>query len=65
MFVPFLLQHDKAPLSTKQAPQRNVFPQSGVKELDWSAQSPDLDLNQHLWDELEGQLLANINGQFH
>ena len=25
----------------------------GVKELDWSAKSPDLNPIEHLWDELE------------
>ena len=30
----------------------------GVDELDWWAQSPDLNLTEHLWDELERRLRA-------
>ena len=31
---------------------------NGVEELDWSVQNPDLNLIQHLWDELELSLWA-------
>lgn len=34
------------------------FPQSGVEKPDWPAQSPNLDLIQHLWYKLEHQLWA-------
>ena len=30
----------------------------GVDELDWPAQSPDLNLTEHLWDVLEWRLRA-------
>jgi hypothetical protein len=29
------------------------FVEIGVEELDWSAESPDLNPVEHLWDELE------------
>lgn len=29
------------------------FSQFSVNELDWPAQSPDVNPNKHLWDELE------------
>jgi hypothetical protein len=32
-----------------------------VEELDWPAQSPDLNPIKHLWDELEYQLRARPN----
>jgi hypothetical protein len=33
----------------------------GVEELDWPAQSPDLNTIEYLWDELERRLLARPN----
>ena len=34
------------------------FVEIGVEELDWPAQSPDLNPIKHLWDELECRLQA-------
>jgi hypothetical protein len=45
------------PPCTKQGPYRNSLSRS-VEELDWPAQSPDLNLKEHLLDELEWRLRA-------
>jgi hypothetical protein len=37
------------------------FVEIGVEELDWPAQSPDLNPIEHLWDDLERQLRARPN----
>ena len=37
------------------------FVEIGVEDLDWLAQSPDLNLNEHPWDELERRLQARPN----
>ena len=41
-------------------PYRNGLP-IGVEEFVWSAQSPDLNPIEHLWDELEHRLRARPN----
>ena len=40
---------------------QKCFVKIGVQELDWPAQSPDLNPIEHLWDELEHQLRARPN----
>jgi hypothetical protein len=57
---PFLFQHDNVPVHKARSIQK-LFVDIGVEELDWPAQSPDLNPIEHLWDELESQLRARPN----
>ena len=58
--VPFLFQHDNAPVHKARSIQK-WFLEISVEVLDWSAQSPDLNPIKHLWDELDCRQRARSN----
>ena len=57
---PFLFQHDNVP-AHKVRSIKKWFVEIRLEELDWPAQSPDLNPIEHIWDELECQLRASPN----
>jgi hypothetical protein len=56
----FLFQHDTAPEHKARYIQK-WFVKIGVEDLDWPAQSPDINPIKHLWDDLERRLRASPN----
>ncbi len=53
----FLFQHDCTPVH-KARSIKIWLDEFGVEELEWSAQSPDLNPNERHWDELKWRLRA-------
>ena len=59
---PFLFQDDNSPVHKERSIQK-WFVETVVEELNWPAQSPDLNPIEHLWDEFEHRLRARPNHQ--
>jgi transposase len=56
-----LYQHDNAPYHRARS-VREWFVDNKVPEIDWPAQSPDLNPTEHLWDELERRICSRPQG---
>ena len=57
----FLIQHEISPVHEVRSTGK-WFVEIGEEELDWPVQSTDLNVYEHLWDELERRLQARPNG---
>ena len=55
-----LCDNDNAPVNKARSIQK-WFVEIGVEELEWPAQSPDLNPIKHLWDDLECRLRTRPN----
>ena len=58
--VATVFQHENPPLH-KASSIHKWFVKIGVEELDWPAQSPDLNPIEHPWDGLDLRLRARLN----
>ena len=58
---PFLFQHVNAPVRTQSEVHTEMVCRDCVNELDWPAQSPELNPIEQLWEELEHRLRTRPN----